>query len=136
MAMSEAAATLSWRAAIAMLLLLTGLACIALSLVWPAVATGRSAWSDEQAVAYQAASAEVHRLSMHAAATAPEKQTRALHDELNKAEATYRDLRAELDAARSRPSRIAKILRIGGALLLAGGIVGLVAKRDGQSRPS
>jgi hypothetical protein len=136
MAMTEAAATLSWRAVAAMLLLLVGLVCIALSVVWPAVSTGRSAWSDEQALAYQAASAEVHRLSMQAAATEPEKQTRALHDELNKAEAKYRDLRAELDSARSRPSRIAKMLRIGGILLLAGGIVGLIAKRDGGSRPS
>jgi predicted negative regulator of RcsB-dependent stress response len=111
-----------------MFLVLIGLVLIALSVVWPMVSTGRSRWTDEQALAYQSASAEVHRLSMQAANMEPEEQTRALRDELANAESKYAALRAELDAARGRPSRIATVLRYLGIALLIGGLLGLVAK--------
>lgn len=129
MSTSEPARPFAWRDAWAMLLTLAGLVLIALSAVWPRVATGRHGWTDEKAVAYQSASADVHRLSMQAAATEPESQSRALHDELAEAESRYVELRAELDSARGKPARIATMLRYAGILLLAGGIVGLIAKR-------
>ncbi len=112
-----------------MALTLVGLVLIALSVVWPKVATGRRGWTDEKALAYQSASAELHRLSMQTAATEPENQTRALHENLADAELKYAELRAELDAARARPARIATILRYAGIAILAAGILGLVAKR-------
>jgi hypothetical protein len=123
----------AWREASAMFLLLAGLGLIALSLVWPAISSGPSAWTDEKALAYQAASAKVHSLSMQAAGTGPEQQTRELHDKLADAQTKYVDLRAELDAARSQPARLATILRYSGILLLAAGVIALLAKRRAES---
>jgi hypothetical protein len=125
MSTSKAARHFPWRDLWAMLLVLTGLVLIALSVVWPSVSTSRSGWSDDKALAYQSASAEMHRLSMQAAGGEPEQQTRAFRDELAEAEARYAELRAELDAARGRPGRIAAVLRYTGILLLIGGVAGL-----------
>ena len=133
---SETASKTSWFDLSAMLLLLAGLLLIALSVVWPRVFTGRSGWTDEKALAYQAASAEVHRLSMQAATGAPENQTRAHQEELADAESKYAALRAELDTARGRPARIVAMLRYGGILLLVAGALGLLARRDSPSAGS
>ena len=118
-----------WRDAAAMVLLFSGLGLIALSMVWPSVSSGSVGWTDDKALAYQAASGEVHSLSMQAAATEPEKQTREFHEKLADAQSKYVELRAELDAARGRPARIATILRYAGIVLLAVGVVALLLKR-------
>ena len=124
-----------WRETSAMLILLIGLGLIALSLIWRSISSGKTTWTDEKALAYQSASAEVHRLSMQAGESEPEKPSRKLHDKLADAQSKYVDLRAELDAARSRPARIATILRYTGILFLAAGMV-LLAKRRTESSVS
>ncbi|MEX0612400.1 MAG: hypothetical protein WD738_12000 [Pirellulales bacterium] len=136
MSTSDTAVKLSWRDGSAMFLLLTGLVLIALSVIWPKVSSGRSAWTDEKALAYQSASAELHRLSMQAAGTEPENQTRELQDKLAGAESKYAELRAELDAVRGRPARIATVFRYVGIVLLVGGVLALVARVGGDSADS
>jgi len=120
----------------AILVLLLGFALIALSIIWPSVTSGKSAWTDEKAVAYQAASAKVHSLSMQSAGMEPENQSREFHEKLADAQLQYGDLRAELDAARSRPARIATVLRYAGVLLSAAGVLALLAKRGAGTAAS
>lgn len=116
---------LSWPNLLATSMVLTGFALVALSLLGTTVSTGRYGWTDEKAVAYQAASADLHRLSMKAAGTAPEDHTRALQERLVDAQTKYAGLRGELDAARARPAIIASIMRYGGILFAAAGAAAL-----------
>ena len=130
MSTREAAKGFAWYHVTAMVILLSGLGLVALSLFWPRVFAGKSGWTQEQASKYQAASADVHRLSMQAGSTPPEDQTRSLQNELAKAQAEYGALRDELDAARARPGRIAAILRYLGIALAVGGALALAAKSN------
>jgi predicted negative regulator of RcsB-dependent stress response len=111
------------------LLAATGIALMALSIVWPLLSNGRANWSSKKATAYQSAAANLHQLSMKATHTPSEKQSRALHDELAKAQTEYLRLRGELDAARDTPGRGAVLLRYVGLAIACGGAVGLIAKR-------
>jgi hypothetical protein len=130
MSTNEMPARVSWAHVSATLLLMIGLMLIGLSFVWPTMASSQSAWPNEKAEAYQAASANVHRLSMQMAGRTPQDQTRAHHEELANAQTNYAALRTELDEARIRPARIATILRYSGILLAAGGAVWLFARRE------
>jgi uncharacterized membrane protein len=114
-------------------LLVLGLALVVMSLVLPNLSRGSSGWSEEKAESYQAASAELHRLSMQMAGIAAEDQTRARQDALAEAQTKYANLRAELDAARSRPARIATILRYAGIFLAAAGTLLLWNAREKTS---
>ena len=105
MSTPEAAKGFSWFHAAAMVVSIIGLALVALSLFWPRVFAGPSGWTDEKAAKYQAVSAEVHRLTMQVSSTPTENQARTLQNEWADAQADYGALRAELDAARARPSR-------------------------------
>ena len=79
-----------WRGELwAVLALVLGLLCVALSVAWPTISNGQSSWSEEQAVAYQEASAKVHELSMQAGSTAPEEQSHAMHEQLADAQNKY-----------------------------------------------
>jgi hypothetical protein len=117
-------------------LLVLGLVLIAVSLVWPSVSNASSGWTDEKAEAYQSASAELHQLSMQMAATPAEDQTRARQDALAAAQSKYAALRAELDEARSRPARIAAILRYSGIFLAVVGTLLLWNAREKTSYSS
>lgn len=120
----------SWLLASGTSMLVIGLALVALSVVWPKISTGNSTWTENKAEAYQAASEELHSLSMQMAATPPEQQSRARADALAEAESKYTALRIELEDARERPARIATILRYTGIALAALGAVTLWTRRD------
>jgi hypothetical protein len=124
---TETPAVQVWRGETwAALALLAGLLCVALSVAWPAISNGQSSWSDEKAVAYQEASAKVHELSMQAGSTAPENQSRTMHEQLAEAQSKYAALRTQLESVRSQPARIALVLRYTGLALLVGGVIALV----------
>jgi hypothetical protein len=125
-----------WQVASGALLLMIGLALVALSLAWPRLSDGSSTWTNEKAEAYQAASAEVHQRTMQMAATPPEEQTRANKEALADAQTTYAGLRAELDDARTRPARLATILRFGGILLAISGAIILWMFRETSTSAS
>jgi hypothetical protein len=126
----------SWSITPGASLLVIGLVLIALSVAWPKLSNGSPSWSDEKAESYQAASAELHQLSMQMAGTPAEDQTRARQDALAAAHTKYAALRAELDEARSRPARIATILRYSGILLAMVGTLLLWTAREKTSSGS
>jgi hypothetical protein len=107
-----------WLAAI---LLIGGLALLAMSYVWPGRATRRANWSLEQARAYQAASEKLHSLShesVHAIGTNDEKE---VGEKLAQAKAEYDVLRCQLDSAIDRPKQVRLMLRVCGFALAAAG---------------
>lgn len=129
MSTNKTPAKISLRDAFPLLLLSAGLLLIGMSFVWLAMKPSHRAWPDDKAEAYQAASAELHRLSIQTGATAPENQTRAARDQLADAQANYAALRTELDDVRSRPARIGIILRYTGILLAVVGSIWTIASR-------
>lgn len=105
------------------ILLIGGMALVLLSSLLPAKLLSPSSWSTEQAKQYQAASLKLHSLSHAALHSTPETDRKAQQKELRQADADYKDIRAQLDAATSRPKHIAFALRVFGAgLLIIGGI--------------
>lgn len=125
MSIRKTLARVRWRDSFSLVALIGGLILTMLSFAWPAVSTGRSEWSDQQAVEYQAASSELHRLSLQIGSTPPEDQSRAKQKELADAQSKYAALRAELDAARRYPTRIAAVLWYTGIFLLICGLIDL-----------
>jgi hypothetical protein len=114
------ASSRGWQKALAAGLIVAGITLIALSFFWPGKSSRRGAWSDAQAEQYQAASLKLHGLS-HDIAHAPPQRKQEVDEELKKARAEYDAIRAELDAALSRPQRLGWMLRFAGlACLLAG----------------
>src|SRR5262245_1216598 len=103
------------RAAVAMLLL--GVVFVGVSFVWASVSTGRSEWSDEQARAYQAASADLHSLTHKYGEHLSGAKGEAIPPELQQARAKYDELRGQLDTARARPLALALALRVTGMAL-------------------
>jgi hypothetical protein len=123
-----------WQKTLAALLVVAGVAMIALSFAWPGKSSRRGAWSDAQAEQYQAASLKLHGLSHDIAHAEPDRK-QAVDAELKKAKAEYDALRDKLDAARSRPQRLGWILRFAGlaCLLLGSGALFLLPEAgDGQ----
>ena len=130
--MNETPDRISWRHVLPILLSITGMLLIGLSFVWPRMFPPQAAWPDDKAEAYQAASAELHRLSIQTGTAAPENQTRAARDQLADAQANYATLRTELDDVRSRPARIGIILRYSGILLAVVGSIWTIASRHNK----
>ena len=88
------------------LLVIVGLVLFAVSFVWPGSSSRTSAWSADQAKEYQAASANLHRLSHEYARTAgtdEAKQVRAETEGRN----GLRRLERRTESAIARPKRIA-----------------------------
>jgi hypothetical protein len=120
-----------WRAISALSMLMVGVLLVGLSLVWARFVTGRSAWSDQQAREFQAASTKLHSLSHDFAHKAEHGDTEAIRPDLDKAQAHFAELNAQLESARNRPARIATILRFTGLLLaVAGGALYLTGGRE------
>jgi hypothetical protein len=110
-----------WQHALSILLLLAGIGLVAWSFLLSDLAGSRAAWTKEQALAYQSASARLHGLSheaIHASGTARQQTVEA---ELNKAQTEFNGLRSDLESAMARSTRLAWLLRIGGVLLLVAG---------------
>jgi hypothetical protein len=114
-------APIDWPHALAILLLLIGAGLIIWSFVKPSLSSARAAWSQEQADAYQESAIKLHSLAHQAIHAAGSAEERDVETQLEKAQAEYDVLRAQLDTARSRPNRIAWLVRIGGILLMAAG---------------
>ena len=110
-----------------------GISLVGLSLVWPNISGGRANWTEEQALAYQAASARLHELSHGHGDRSAGAVTEPVHPEMQKAQREYDGLRAQLDAARERPAQIATILRYAGILVAVAGIFRLAADRSATS---
>jgi hypothetical protein len=113
--------SIHWPHVVSALLLLVGLALVVRSFFVDNVTGARPAWSEQQAGNYQEAAIKLHGLSheaVHASGTANEPRIKA---ELENAQAEYDKLLDQLESARARPKRIAWLMRIGGALLLAAG---------------
>jgi len=133
MSASDAAHPFPWRDIAAMSCVVIGLALVALSVVFPRIFTGRTRWSEQQAIAYQKAAAKLHQLSMESTNTPAENQSRTLQNELADIRSEYAALRDQLEAARAAPHRLATYLRYTGVFLAVLGVAGLVFQRTGSS---
>jgi hypothetical protein len=106
------------------LLVVVGLVLFAISFVWPGSSTRTSAWSDDQAAEYQAASANLHRLSHDYARSAGTDQAKQVRAALDKAQSEFTTLSSDLESAIARPKRLATYLRIGACAIVLAGAAG------------
>lgn len=99
-----------------------GIVLILLSFILPAKALSRSGWTQEQAKQYQAASLKLHNLSHASLHPTADANQAAQRKELEQADAEYKSIRAQLDAAINRPRNFAFTMRLmGGGLIAIGG---------------
>lgn len=101
-----------------------GLLLVIASFIWPKFDTGASERTNEQTKAYADASVQYHSRSY---LDLSKDENRRLLDE---AKAEWEKLNAELVSARDRGERVARWLWRVGAVLAAGGAVGVMATRD------
>jgi hypothetical protein len=106
------------------LLVIAGVVLFAVSFIWSAASTRSAVWSTEQAVEYQAASSNLHRLSHEYARTAGTEEAKQVRAELDKAQSEFATLSDDLESAIARPKRLAWYLRIGACVLALVGAVG------------
>jgi hypothetical protein len=122
MTASESPWELDWRAALPLVCIVAGVVLILLSVSLPKRTLNQGSWSQEQAEKYQAASVKLHSLSHSSIQSSPDSDPETIRKELQQAEKDYQAIRAQLDAALARPSKIVWVLRgIGLALLAIGG---------------
>jgi hypothetical protein len=121
----EPRASVNLRPILCGLAVIVGLVLFAVSFVWPATSTNSTAWSTEQAVEYQSASSNLHRLSHEYARTAGTEKAQQVRAELDKAQSEFATLSDDLESAIARPKRLAWYLRIGAAILVAAGAAGI-----------
>lgn len=119
------------QSSLAVFLLAGGILLLAISFFWPGQSLSRSAWSSEQAQAYQAASVKLHGLSQETVATAGSNNDKANREKLERAEAEYKAIRAQLDSAIDRPKYITYTLRILGSLLAIAGLTLIYRRSNG-----
>ncbi len=108
---------------LAISLLAAGIVILIVSFFWPGQSASRAAWSPEQAQAYQAASVKLHGLSQQNIGATGSNKEKALREQLAKAEAEYKQIRSQLDAAIDQPRHLRLILRIFGTLMAIAGLV-------------
>jgi hypothetical protein len=114
---SEPRSSADRRTVAAITLLTAGIALLALSFAWTWWATGRSSWSDQQALKFQEASSRLHSLSHEYAHEAQHGDTDALRSQLAEAQARFGEMRAQLETAQNRPKRVAMMIRVAGLLM-------------------
>jgi hypothetical protein len=131
MADSEQAKQPALHSAVAPSLLALGILVLAVSFFWPGQSVSRTAWSPEQAKAYQTASVKLHNLSQERVATAGSNSDKANREKLTQAESEYKAIRAQLDSAIDRPKYITYALRIIGSLLVITGLTLIYRRFDG-----
>ncbi|MEO1495970.1 MAG: hypothetical protein AAFV43_02345 [Planctomycetota bacterium] len=102
-------------------LLAVGLVAVGVSFAAPTKSLQTVGWTEEQAVAHQAAAAELHRLSY-----APATNTAAA-DARRSAEKAFRELDRRLIEASEAPYRWRALLRYGGILLCVAGAFAVIA---------
>ena len=110
------------QSSVAAALLAIGILLLAVSFFWPSQSVSRSAWSPEQAKAYQAASVKLHGLSQETVAAAGSNNDKANREKLARAEAEYNAIRSQLDSAIDRPKYITYAMRIFGSLFAIAGL--------------
>jgi hypothetical protein len=120
---------LAVRPIISAVFVIVGLGLFAFSFVWPGSSTRLARWSTDQALEYQAASANLHRLSHEFSRSAGTDKAQQVRAELHKAQSEFDVLRAELDSATARPKQIAMLLRFGGLALAAAGAADIYFRR-------
>lgn len=106
------------------LAVIAGLVLFAVSFIWPATSTQSADWSTEQAVEYQSASSNLHRLSHEYARTAGTEESKQVQAELDKAKSEFATLSGDLESAIARPKRLAMYLRIGACVMALVGAAG------------
>lgn len=116
---------------------LVGLLMVVAAVIWPSVDDSRSAWSDEDAKAYQETIARVHvGAHMEARAQEPPRMHGGEPADPNRIAEHREDvksldkLKQKLDSAKARPHRIAGILQWSGAGLVTAGIAVLLVGRN------
>jgi threonine/homoserine/homoserine lactone efflux protein len=107
---------------LAAVLLAGGILLLVVSFFWPGQSVSRSAWSPEQAKAYQAASVKLHGLSQETVAAAGSNNDKANREKLARAESEYKAIRSQLDSAIDRPKYMTYALRIFGSLFAIAGL--------------
>ena len=100
-----------------------GILMIVASFLVPHRPIGRANWSNAQASEYQQTALRLHELSHEAAEAADKSAKDAVAEELATARAKFDSIRSELDSATQLPQRFGAVLRWGGVLASAAGIV-------------
>jgi len=131
MADNELAKEPARHSTLATVLLAGGILLLVVSFFWPGQSISRTAWSPEQADAYQAASVKLHGLSQETTAAAGSNNEKALRERLTRAETEYKAIRAQLDSAIDRPKYITYTLRILGSLLAIAGLTLIYRRSNG-----
>ena len=115
---------------------LVGLLMVVAAIIWPAVNDSRGQWTDEKAKVYQEKVARAHEGTyLEAEARGGSRHGRQPVDperllEHREDVKALGKLKAELEIARQRPSRIAGILKWSGVGLVVIGVVVLLAGRS------
>jgi hypothetical protein len=114
------------------LFVIVGLVLFAVSFVWPGSTARNSAWSADEAVEYQSASANLHRLSHEYARTAGTDKAQQVRAELEKARRDFDGLSTDLERAIARPKRLATFLRIAACAMVFAGAAGFFYTKRAQ----
>jgi hypothetical protein len=131
MADNEHAKPPARQSSLAAALLAAGILLLAVSFFLPGQSVSRSAWSPEQAKAYQDASVKLHGLSQQTVAAAGSNDDKSNREKLAQAEAEYKAIRSQLDSAIDRPKYITHALRIVGSLMAIAGLALIYRRKDG-----
>jgi hypothetical protein len=117
----EASESNGMRAKAGGIAILLGLIVVILSFLPVGPMASHGSWSQQQAQAYQAASATLHELSNKYASEAMAGDTRSTRAEVERAKARFDEFKTQLETAQNRPRLVAWAMRLGGALLAAVG---------------
>lgn len=130
MVTSEQPEVFPWRRLVAVLSLAAGVALFGASFIVPSLFPARSVWTTEKARQYQAALAAGHPHGHGHIDEPPDHQSQQPPPRaVTEAQAKFERLQAELDAARSRPARVATLLRATGVVLALVGTAIALATR-------
>jgi hypothetical protein len=125
-----------WPVALAGLLLIAGIASIVLSFSRYVAASGQVAWSQDEALQYQAAAVKLHGLSHQFVHESRQGNQQSVRAELDKAQTEYDALRTQLESAMNRSKYIARMLRVSGVLLMTGAALCLYLQPRSGRGPS
>ena len=113
------------RQAVAVVIVLAGVACIGLGAAWQTLVPPRSFWSPAQAQEYDDAS-----VALKSVATRPDRRASDKVDpELDAARARFDRIQADLERAISRRNSSGILVVIGGVVLVVSGIALLIRVR-------
>ena len=115
----------------------TGFSLLLISFIAKPAIDARPNWTAEQGRDFEAATTHLHAISHQHGNRANSRnhsngESIADKDEFQAAQEKYRQLKSELDRARSRGQNLAKLAYCSGIVLIAFGFVGFIATRYQQ----